>query len=247
MTQYDYLTHFEGIFWFLRVILTEFIFPKLLRKADLVLVQHQGQKNNLLAKGIHSTIFNNLLELKEVPEIFNPISQDFCYVGSLDKRKGIVEFFDLVKKAPSKSFTVIGQPRDKKGYLYYEKLKSYHNVKLLGRLSHSETMYHISNSKALISTSPMEGFPNVFIEAWACGIPVLSLYFDPGGVIEKERLGAITHGNLDILIKALDNNTNSNEFAKKAKLYVENNHVLNDIKIKEIDLLFSGDFQKSGL
>lgn len=45
----------------------------------------------------------------------------------------------------------------------------------------------------------MEGFPNVFIEAWACGIPVLSLYVDPGSIIERENLGVIVRGDKESL------------------------------------------------
>jgi glycosyltransferase involved in cell wall biosynthesis len=238
--KHDYLTHFEeGLYWFLKIILTELIFPRLVRKADLVLVQHEGQKNILLKKGIKSIIFNNLIELNEIPEVSNPERQDFSYVGALDKRKGFAEFYKLVVKAPFATFKVIGQPRDKTGYKYFEKLKSFKNVTLFGNLSHSETLLHILNSKALISTSPMEGFPNIFIEAWACGIPVLSLSFDPGGVIKKEGLGEVEGGNLDKLVEDMVSIRNTDEFAKRAKAYVEHNSVINADKIKEISSLFN--------
>jgi glycosyltransferase involved in cell wall biosynthesis len=238
--KHDYLTHFEeGLYWFLKVILTELIFPRLVRKADLVLVQHEGQKNILLKKGIKSVIFNNLIELKEMPDVPNPERHDFSYVGALDKRKGFAEFYKLVVKAPFATFKVIGQPRDKTGYKYFEKLKSFKNVTLFGSLSHAETLWHILNSKALISTSPMEGFPNIFIEAWACGIPVLSLSFDPGDVIAKEGLGEVAKGDIDELVKDMQNVEDSEEFAIKAKEYVEQNHVINDKKIAEISSLFT--------
>lgn len=240
--KYDYLTHFGGLYWFLKVFLTELIFPWLIRKADMVLVQHEGQKNTLLKKGIDSIIFNNLIELDEIPEVTNPVRQDFSYVGSLDKRKGFAQFFELVVKAPSASFKIIGQPRDRTAYIYYEKIKKFKNVTLLGRLSHPDTMYQIANSKALISTSPMEGFPNIFIEAWACGIPVLSLSFDPGGVIKREQLGEVADGNLDKLINDMNSNKNTSEFAERSKTYVEHNHVLNVNKINEISCLFSDLF-----
>ena len=236
--KYDYLTRFEGLYWFLKVFLTELIFPALVRKADTVLVQHEGQKNILIKKGIKSFIFNNLIELKEIPEVANPVRHDFSYVGALDRRKGFAEFYKLVEKAPFATFKVIGQPRDKTGYLYFEKLKSFKNVTLFGSLSHSETIYHILNSKALISTSPMEGFPNIFIEAWACGIPVLSLSFDPGGIIKKEGLGFVADGDLDKLVNEMGSIQNTEEFSKKAKSFVDRNYLLNMNKINEINDLF---------
>jgi glycosyltransferase involved in cell wall biosynthesis len=85
----------------------------------------------------------------------------------------------------------------------------------------------------------MEGFPNIFIEAWSYGIPVLSLNVDPGSIIEKEELGEITHGNLDRMVQVMENIRNSSEFAERAKNYIERNHVLNDSKIEEISYMFN--------
>jgi glycosyltransferase involved in cell wall biosynthesis len=236
--KHDYLTRFEGVYWFIKVFLTELIFPRLVRNADMVLVQHVGQQEVLLKKGIKSIIFNNLIELKELPEISNPVREAFSYVGALDKRKGFDKFYNLVVKAPFATFKVIGKPRDRTGYKYYEKLKTFKNVTLYGNLSHKETLFHIYNSKALISTSPMEGFPNIFIEAWACGIPVLSLSFDPGGVIKREELGYVADGSIDNMVNKMKSVEDSGEFARKAKLFVENNFVLNENKAKEINDLF---------
>src|ERR1035437_7151686 len=154
--KYDYTKNRASLWWFFSGFLIELVYPYLFRKADLVLVQHEGQKNILNKKGIKSRVFPNLIELSQLPVLSNPIHKDFIYVGWLDKRKGVVEFFELVKKASLHTFKVIGPPRDKTGYLYYEKLKSFHNVSLLGELSHSDTMYQIANSKALISTRSEE-------------------------------------------------------------------------------------------
>jgi hypothetical protein len=64
------------------------------------------------------------------------------------------------------------------------------------------------------------------------------LFFDPGGVIKREGLGEVANGNLDLLVNSLESVENTEEFAGKARSYVENQHVLNDLKIKEIDKLF---------
>ncbi len=221
----------------------ELIFPRVVRKADMVLVQHEGQKQALAKKGIKSIIFNNLIELNAIPVDPAPVRTDFSYVGALDKRKGFAEFHELAKRTPSTTYKVVGSPRDSTGYKYFEKLKSFKNVTLFGSLSHPETMKQIYNSKALISTSPMEGFPNIFIEAWACGLPVLSLSFDPGDVIKKEKLGFVADGDFDKMISAMASVEDTDEFAKMAKAYVEHNHIVNDDKIKEINDLFDELFK----
>jgi glycosyltransferase involved in cell wall biosynthesis len=109
----------------------------------------------------------------------------------------------------------------------------------MGKLSHEDTLNQIARSKALISTSPMEGFPNVFIEAWTCGIPVLSLHVDPGGVIEKEGLGIVAHGDMNKLLKAMKSIDSTENFARKSIAYVNENHQLNSDRINKIETIFT--------
>jgi Glycosyl transferases group 1 len=225
-------------------ILCEFVYPLLVRKSDVIFAQHEGQKQILSQKGIKSILFPNLIDLAQLPVVSNPTHDNFIFVGWLDNRKGVADLYNLIEKAPLAIFKIIGPPRDKAGHFYYEKLKLFNNVSLLGELSHNETLKYIANAKAMINTSRMEGFPNIFIEAWAYGVPVLSLYVDPGSVIEKEDLGEVACGKIDNLLEAMNNKIYSDEFAKGAKDYVENNHALNDTRIKRISSLFTELFNE---
>lgn len=234
-----YFAKSASLWWFVNGILVEFVYPYLLRHADLVLVQHEGQKQILRQKNIPSSIFLNIIDVKQMPDCNGRSRDGFVWVGWLDNRKGFPSFFELIEKAPMYSYKVIGAPRDIVGEFYYNKLKHYKNVTLMGELNHSTTLHEISRSKALISTSPMEGFPNVFLEAWACGIPVYSLSVDPGSVIQTEKLGVIAGGNQSKLLEALDNHINSEEFSCHAKSYIEKYHALNNEKIEEINRIFT--------
>lgn len=236
--KYQYLASPKNLWTISSSILIEIVQPIIIKNADFILVQHELQRKSLLKRNIISKVLPNLFDNSGYENLSEETSNDFIHVGSLDKRKGFIDFFKLIKKTPSYNYKIVGLPRDKSTFYYYNKLKEFSNVKLLGRLSHSETIAEIAKSKALISTSPMEGFPNVFIEAWACGVPVLSLYFDPG-VIQKENLGEVANGNLEILIKEMGNISKSEEFSKKAKLYVEKHHLLNMRKVEEINCLFN--------
>jgi glycosyltransferase involved in cell wall biosynthesis len=237
--KYYYSTNLSNLWGLFDVFFSEIVYPHLIRRSDAVFVQHEGQKQILLQKGIKSILLPNLIDLTQMPIVSNPAHDYFIFVGWLDNRKGVTDLFRLIEKAPFAKFKIIGPPRDKTGYQYYEKLKSFQNVSLMGELNHSDALRHIADSKALINTSRMEGFPNIFIEAWAYGIPVLSLYVDPGSVIEKKDLGEVAHGSFDKLLQAMKNYRNSTEFANRAKAYVEETHVLNPAKIEEISCLFS--------
>lgn len=237
--RYQYLLSFKDLWSFSSGLLIEIVYPFLLRKADLVLVQHKGQGQILSKKSVSSLVFPNLIELSKVPVITKPVKDDFVYVGSLKARKGFADFYELVRRTPESSYKVVGQPIDNEGHVFYEKLKTFRNVALLGRLKHYDTLCEIANSKALISTSPMEGFPNVFIEAWACGIPVLSLHVDPGNVVETERLGMMAHGDMECLVEAVRNLGRDDGYAERTRTYVDKTHALNIHKINEINRIFS--------
>jgi len=56
----------------------------------------------------------------------------------------------------------------------------------------------------VINTSNFEGFPNIFLEAWATGVPVISLNVDPGNVIKKRRLGICCEGSLERMKAAIE-------------------------------------------
>lgn len=221
----------------------EIVYPFLLRRADMILVQHEGQKEILRKKGIDSVILSNMIEMVQVNAEIAEKNGSFVYVGSLDKRKGFGKFYELVERTPGHIFKVLGRPRDKTGNYYCERLKAFKNVELKGHLGHKETLQEIAGSRALISTSPMEGFPNIFIEAWACGVPVLSLYVDPGGVIEREKLGIVADGNMEKLIASMGEINRTEDFSRKARLYVQQHHELNSARRTEIDCIINDLFK----
>ena len=95
--KYLYFAETAGIWWLFNGLLSEIVYSWLLRNSDLVLVQHEGQKKSLWQKHIQSTILYNLIEMNDVPVTKEGERNDFCYVGSLDRRKGFIEFFNLVK------------------------------------------------------------------------------------------------------------------------------------------------------
>jgi glycosyltransferase involved in cell wall biosynthesis len=78
------------------------------------------------------------------------------------------------------------------------------NLELLPPRPRSDLLDEMRNAVALVKTSRVEGMPNGFLEAWACGLPVLSLSVDPDEKIANNDIGVVAGGSMERLIEAAD-------------------------------------------
>ena len=76
------------------------------------------------------------------------------------------------------------------------------NLELLPPRPRSELLEEMQGAVALVKTSRVEGMPNGFLEAWARGVPVLSLNVDPDGKIANNDIGVAADGSMERLIEA---------------------------------------------
>jgi len=62
------------------------------------------------------------------------------------------------------------------------------NLSVGGAVPHERIGEFLRDAALFVHTSPAEGFPNAFLEAWSYGLPTVTC-FDPDGIIARERLG----------------------------------------------------------
>lgn len=82
----------------------------------------------------------------------------------------------------------------------------------------------ISNAKALINTSYYEGFPNIYLEAWGTGVPVISLTVNPGDIFNKYKLGICCNGDLNRMKLCIEANETNRFHKDELRAYVEKFH-----------------------
>lgn len=206
----------------------DIIFRFLLKRADFVVLQHIGQDVNLdLCKG-KKIIFPNIIDQRLLKGSNSATEDYFIYLGSLSSLKGsdkLLQLSEITDQAIK--IMIVGQPNDAKSVEVFEQLKTKSNIVLKGRLNHEEALDLVSKSKALINTSNFEGFPNVFLEAWALGIPVISLKVNPGNVFTNFRLGVCCDGSLEMMKRSIENNVTATIDKNVLQEYIRNFHEFN--------------------
>ena len=116
------------------------------------------------------------------------------WVGNLKAHKHPELFIDLARSLNDLEldFLMIGDIQQE-AYDYVRKGEGLpDNFHYLGVQDIHKTNGVISQSLLLVHTCEPEGFPNVFLQAWGFGKPVISLYFDPGSKILDNEAGLLS-------------------------------------------------------
>jgi glycosyltransferase involved in cell wall biosynthesis len=180
------------------------------RRADAVVVQ-SGSQGELARRA-----FPGLRRLVEIPSFATPAPaasltpEAFLWVGRLDRYKQPLRYLELAEAVPEAQFRMIARRLDPQRSggapggegpdpgLEREALAraaELPNVELVEQRPHAEAMALVDRAVAIVSTGVAEGMPNLFLEAWARGVPVLSFEFDPDGRIAERGLGVAADGS----------------------------------------------------
>lgn len=114
------------------------------------------------------------------------------WVGRISAEKRFEWLLDIAEQCPEITFDVVGAANGTSEYAstLTKRAAGISNVNMHGRVPHDEVAGFYRRCRVLCCTSAYEGFPNTFLEAWSCGVPVVST-FDPDHVIVERRLGLV--------------------------------------------------------
>jgi glycosyltransferase involved in cell wall biosynthesis len=156
-----------------------FLFRQALRAADGVLVQNMRQLQLLKENfGKDGVVLANCY--MEPGAGMGDASGPVLWVGAIRALKAPEVFVEIARQHPSRTFKMVGgaDHQDPGGQAYFLRIKKLAgevpNLEFVGHVPYREVGRQFDNASVLVNTSPAEGFPNTFLQAWIRGIPTLS-------------------------------------------------------------------------
>ncbi|MFT4850170.1 MAG: hypothetical protein ACI83B_002722 [Sediminicola sp.] len=154
---------------------------------DYVLVNNSNHLKYILSsnkKFIANSIFTDL-GFFEWPRPY------FIWIGNIKRHKAPEAYLQACRAFDQAGvdFLIAGSIYDREYDHFKDEDSLPKNFYYLGQLEITNANAAIKGALALVHTCRPEGFPNVFLQAWALGKPVVSLNFDPQGIIKEYGVG----------------------------------------------------------
>jgi len=203
-----------------------------IRLSDIIISQSHFQKSKLKERfNLNSTIIKNSLDIS-LQSSKKSFGEYLLWVGTIRSVKQPELFLKIAEYLPENNFLMIGGEGE--SLELFKKIKNaaekIRNVEFKGFVPPQKIYSYYQKATMLINTSKTEGFPNIFLEAWSCSIPVVSLNVDPDGIISKNKLGFHSktfNQMLDNIKTLLKEKKLVMQMGENGRKYVEENH---DIK-----------------
>lgn len=187
------------------------LYQRAIKKIKFIISQNNKQHDSLKKNYCKESIV--------LPNIWIPVNQvvqhksyDALWVANLRPLKRAEWFVELAKNLPQNKFAIVGGALSKEYKEYYEQISrlasEVHNLCILGAKSFSEVNTLLSESRLLVCTSEFEGFPNTFLQAWACDVPVVSTV-NPSDYITEFELGRVVKNESQLRLAVCELLSNS--------------------------------------
>ncbi|MCL5407143.1 MAG: glycosyltransferase [Patescibacteria group bacterium] len=182
-----------------------------LKKADLVIAVSSKLQTELFKYKIKSKVVPNLIDDSYQKYFPQKVSSNFNFfsLGEISKEKGFEDLIKAIalalKKDKNLIFRLGGQGKYLKKYQRLaQALKIDQNIKWLGVLNRQEVLKELQHCNAFVLPSYHESFGMVFLEALACGRPVIATACGgPEDFVTKENGLLVEKGNIELIASAM--------------------------------------------
>jgi glycosyltransferase involved in cell wall biosynthesis len=176
-----------------------------LRLADQLVVQ-TGQQRELARRALRDLDPVVIPSFAEPTQSANGAGKYFLWVDRLVEYKLPERYVELATALPDARFRMVASVTNETPQGLAERIETaadrLPNLELLPPRPRGQLLQEIQQAVAVVKTSRIEGMPNAFLEAWARGVPVLSLNVDPDAKIEDNRIGVAAGGSMERFIAA---------------------------------------------
>lgn len=180
------------------------IYRQSIRRADRIVVQTRQQER--LARDEFPQ-----LDPLVIPSFAQPAEptrsepEYFLWVNRLVDYKQPERYLELAEALPDLQFKMIAVPTSETSSRLTETLRAADerlpNLELLEPRPREQLLEDLGGAIAVATTSRAEGMPNTFLEAWARGVPVLSLGIDPDAKIADNDIGIVAGDSMEAMIE----------------------------------------------
>lgn len=139
------------------------------------------------------------------------------YIGILGDRKQSNIFPLLAQKNKQLNFVMAGYGEKKFEDLMLKYNEEVTNFSFLGKVTFKQSLEMISKAYMVINLSKpdREGLPNVFIQSWLRGVPIVSLNTNPDSLLDAQKFGICTNGSFDKLSVEINKLINNESYRDK--------------------------------
>ena len=209
------------------------------RHADALVTQHPAQRDACLRVfGLDSSVIRSAYAHVGAGGRHDG---DILWVGTLKPIKAPELFVDLARACPHWRFRMVGTGDPAYVETIRRRAAGLVNLVFSGFVPHADIEPHFDGASMVVNTSPAEGFPNTFLQAWSRAIPTVS-FVDPRLGWRGRRAGAVVHSLAEMVATVNKMKTDASAWAdagRTCRLTYDATFSI-DVVIEQYETLFHG-------
>jgi glycosyltransferase involved in cell wall biosynthesis len=168
-------------------------------------------------------------------------SDSVLWIGRICKQKRPDRLLELAKACPDVHFDLVGPAGDSQYACdICRQVRTITNITYHGPAEREKVSQFYKKAKLMCCTSDYEGFPNTFLEAWSCGLPIVST-FDPDNLIARKNMGAVAQDIKGLALEIRNLLTEEKQWqqaSRAARQYYLENHT-NEAAMPKFEKIFN--------